>query len=225
MDVPEAELTLALLKPDAVQSGHVEAIMHTAEKHGFVFVTSSLIQLTRMRAEEFYEHLEGSDCFEKLTRFMSSGVLYALVLGKKKAVQEWASLVGPFDPDIARKESPSSLRARYGTNSIRNAVHGSSSPQEAIREIRFFFPTVVRDPLPDEASSKEYFDKHLRGTLLKGLTALAKAKPHSDPLHVIKWCHQPFTCKHQQRSYQECEEGCLRRKMEQLEHEGHHQMQ
>ncbi|MCO5576808.1 hypothetical protein L7F22_030628 [Adiantum nelumboides] len=141
MDIPETELTLALLKPDAVQSGHVELILHTVEKHGFVIVTSTHIQLTRVRAEEFYEHLEGSDCFEKLTRFMSSGVLYALVLGKKKAVQEWAFLIGPFDPDIARQESPSSLRARYGTNSIRNTVHGSSSPQLAIREISFFFPT------------------------------------------------------------------------------------
>ncbi|MCO5592384.1 hypothetical protein L7F22_046386 [Adiantum nelumboides] len=80
-----------------------------------------------------------------------------------------------------------SLRARYGTNSIRNAVHGSSSQQLAIREISFFFPTLVRDSLPDEASSKKYFDKHLKGVLLKGLTALAKAKPHSDPLHVITW--------------------------------------
>lgn len=34
-----------------------------------------------------------------------------------------------------------SLRARYGTNIIRNAVHGSKSCQEAMREIKFFFPT------------------------------------------------------------------------------------
>lgn len=140
-----------------------------------------------MRAEEFYEHLEGSDCFERLTRFISSGILYAFVLGKKNAVQEWALLIGPSDPDIARSESSSSLRARYGTNIIRNAVHGSKSCQEAMREIKFFFPTVILDPLPNEVLSKEFFEKHLKETLVKGLTALAKAKPHSDPLQVITW--------------------------------------
>ena len=41
------------------------------------------------------------------------------------------------------------------------------------------------DPLPNEAMAREYFDKHMKTTLLKGLTALAKAKPHSDPLEVI----------------------------------------
>ncbi|KAH7366379.1 hypothetical protein KP509_18G075700 [Ceratopteris richardii] len=187
MDPPDTELTLALMKPDAVHSGHVDEILHRVESAGFVVVTSTHMQLTRVRAEEFYEHLEGNDCFEKLTRFLSSGVIYVFVLGKKHAIKEWITLIGPSDPDVARRESPMSLRARYGTNTIRNAVHGSSSREEAMREISFFFPTVVRDPPPDAVSSKEYFDKHLRGTLLKGLTALAKAKPHNDPLQVITW--------------------------------------
>ena len=34
-----------------------------------------------------------------------------------------------------------SLRALYGTDLIRNAVHGSSSRKEANREISFFFPS------------------------------------------------------------------------------------
>lgn len=43
------------------------------------------------------------------------------------------------------------------------------------------------EPLPNEVASTEYFDKHLRNTVVQGLTALAKAKPHSDPLQVIRW--------------------------------------
>lgn len=38
---------------------------------------------------------------------INSGILYALVLGKKNAVQDWMSVIGPYDPDIARRESPS----------------------------------------------------------------------------------------------------------------------
>jgi hypothetical protein len=46
MDEPRTELTLALIKPDAVQAGHVERIMHTMEKHGFVIVTHAFIHVT-----------------------------------------------------------------------------------------------------------------------------------------------------------------------------------
>ena len=36
-----------------------------------------------------------------------------------------------------------SLRALYGMDLIRNAVHGSSSRKEANREISFFFPSGI----------------------------------------------------------------------------------
>lgn len=48
---------------------------------------------------------------------------------------------------------------------------------------------MILDPLPNEVLSKEFFEKHLKETLVKGLTALAKAKPHSDPLQVIVSFH------------------------------------
>ena len=37
---------------------------------------------------------------------INSGNINAYVLGKKDAIQEWSSLIGPMDPDVARKESP-----------------------------------------------------------------------------------------------------------------------
>ena len=46
MEKPGTELTLALIKPDAVQAGHVERIMHAMERHGFVVVTHALIHVS-----------------------------------------------------------------------------------------------------------------------------------------------------------------------------------
>lgn len=64
----------------------------------------------------------------------------ALVLAKVNAIREWRTLAGPTNSNKAREEAPESVRALYGTDGQRNAVHGSDSPASAEREIRFFFP-------------------------------------------------------------------------------------
>ena len=46
METPGTELTLALIKPDAVQAGHVEKIMHAMEMHGFVIVTYACVHVS-----------------------------------------------------------------------------------------------------------------------------------------------------------------------------------
>jgi nucleoside diphosphate kinase len=38
---------------------------------------------------------------------INSGNIHAFALGIKDAIQEWCTVIGPADPDVARKESPS----------------------------------------------------------------------------------------------------------------------
>ena len=70
----------------------------------------------------------------------TSGDIIALVLAKPDAISAWRELLGPTDSARARQEAPSSLRARYGTDQTRNALHGSDSQFSAEREIKFMFP-------------------------------------------------------------------------------------
>lgn len=49
-----------------------------------------------------------------------------------------------------------SLRALYGTDGTQNACHGSDSPQSAAREIKFFFPNMVLEPILEPAAAKQY---------------------------------------------------------------------
>lgn len=48
-------------------------------------------------------------------------------------------MMGPKNPHTARVDAPNSLRALYGSDGSRNAVHGSDSLSSAQREIDFFF--------------------------------------------------------------------------------------
>ncbi|KAI9168327.1 hypothetical protein H9P43_007699 [Blastocladiella emersonii ATCC 22665] len=135
---PFIERTLAMIKPDATQ--HADEIFYAIEADGFTIIDRKHIHLTIDQAREFYAEHNGKPFFEPLTKFMSSGPIYALILSRKDAIARWRRLLGPTDSNQARESAPSSIRARFGTDNQRNACHGSDSTKSADREIRFFFP-------------------------------------------------------------------------------------
>ena len=80
-----------------------------------------------------------------------------------------------------------SLRALYGRDGTRNAVHGSDSIAAAAVELRFFFPELHADPLPSTADMELYVEQQLNPILSQGLAELIRTKPTSQPLEGIAW--------------------------------------
>lgn len=103
-----------------------------------------------------------------------------MVLAKRDAIQEWRAMIGHPNPSRAREENPGSLRARYGHDQTKNALHGSDRYHTAEREIRFMFSGNITEPIYNGALAKDYLKKYVSPVLLKGLTGLCKEKPH-DP--------------------------------------------
>ncbi|MCS7188556.1 MAG: nucleoside-diphosphate kinase [Bacteroidia bacterium] len=130
------ERTLGLIKPDAVQAGHIGKILDHILMRGFRIVGMRMLRLSRTAAENFYFMHRGRPFFESLIDFITSGPLVAFVLEREGAVHAYRELMGATDP---AKAAPGTLRALFGTNVERNAVHGSDSPESARREIAFFF--------------------------------------------------------------------------------------
>ena len=89
----------------------------------------------------------------------------------------------------------SSLRAIYGTDDQRNGLHGSDSYSSVEREIRFFFPDSIVEPIPVGQAARDYLAKAVNPTLLKGLTQLCKRKP-SDPVVCITMIYSYHLKKH-----------------------------
>ena len=48
-------------------------------------------------------------------------------------------MIGPTNTQKAKEEAPGSLRALFGTDGTKNAVHGSDSVGSMKRETSFFF--------------------------------------------------------------------------------------
>ena len=117
---------------------------------------------------------------------MTSGPVIALCLAKVDAIKGWRELMGPTDSNKARESAPKSLRALFGTDGRRNACHGSDSPQSAAREIKFFFPRIALDTVPDGEAARKYLNEHLSKILTEGLVKLSKERPVTEPVESIE---------------------------------------
>jgi len=109
------------------------------------------------------------------------------MLARAHAIRGWSQLIGPASTYRARSAYPHCLRARYGTDEQRNALHGSDSESSAQREIRFFFPDAVVEPIADGQTAQDYLARAVNPTLLKGLTALCKHKPEDPAKWLSDW--------------------------------------
>ena len=130
------EETLMLIKPDAVQKNAVGNITAMVEDAGFEVRGMRMVRLTKAQAQAFYAEHESRGFFGELVEFMTSGRIVALCLVKENAIKDLRQLVGKTD---SREADAGTIRATYGTDNQKNAVHASDSPESAVREIAFYF--------------------------------------------------------------------------------------
>lgn len=132
------ELTLGMIKPDAVEKGHQWHILADIASSGLKPVAVRLTRMSKEMAKVFYIVHKERPFYDGLTNFMSSGPIVAMVLEGEDAIHKYREIMGATD---VKKAAPGTLRAKFGENIERNAVHGSDSPENARKEIAFFFST------------------------------------------------------------------------------------
>jgi len=129
--------TYAMIKPDAY--AHIGKIVDMIIKNGFLINRMKMFKWTQDQAKGFYAEHKGKPFFEDLTKFMSSDVIVGMELIADSAVEKWRTLIGPTNSLTARTSAPNSIRALFGTDGSKNAVHGSDSGISAAREIDYVF--------------------------------------------------------------------------------------
>jgi len=129
-------LTLAIVKPDAVRAGHTGKILALLETAGFVMRAARLVKLSAAQAEGFYEVHRERPFYRSLVTFMTSGPALALALERDDAVARLREVIGATDPAEAK---PGTVRKLFAESKERNAIHASDSPENAAREVAFFF--------------------------------------------------------------------------------------
>ena len=128
--------TFTMIKPDAVENGHIGAILEQITASGFRIVAMKLTQMTTRDAEEFYSVHKERPFFGELVEFMTRGPIVAAILEKDNAVEDFRTLIGATNPEEAAEGT---IRKDFATSLGKNAVHGSDSDENAEKEIAFFF--------------------------------------------------------------------------------------
>ncbi|MFD2550455.1 nucleoside-diphosphate kinase [Bizionia sediminis] len=128
--------TFTMLKPDAVENGHIGAILEKINAAGFRIVALKKTQMTKADAEAFYAVHSERPFFGELVEFMTRGPIVAAVLEKENAVEDFRTLIGATNPADAAEGT---IRKLYATSMGENAVHGSDSDENAAIESAFHF--------------------------------------------------------------------------------------
>jgi nucleoside-diphosphate kinase len=130
------EQTLAIIKPDAIQRNLMGAILGKIEAAGLRIRALKMVRMDKEQAKGFYAVHADKPFFESLTDYMSSGPAVVAVLEAENAISAYRELMGATNPEEAETGT---IRKEYALDIERNSVHGSDSPENAKREINYFF--------------------------------------------------------------------------------------
>ena len=130
------EQTLSIVKPDAVERNLTEEIKSIFKKNNLIVKDEKKIHITRDEAAEFYKVHQAKPFYNDLCAYLSSGPIQVMILEGKNAVLLNRKIMGATNPKEAEKNT---IRNLYGISIDKNSVHGSDSPENAKKEINFFF--------------------------------------------------------------------------------------
>lgn len=130
------ERTFLMVKPDGVQRDLVGEIVGRFENKGYQLVGAKLMKITPELAEQHYGEHKERPFFGELVEFITSGPVFAMVWEGENVISTSRLLVGATNPT---ESAPGTIRGDFAVTVGKNIIHGSDSPESAVREIGLFF--------------------------------------------------------------------------------------
>ena len=130
------EKTFLMVKPDGVQRNLIGEIVSRFEQKGFQLVGGKLMSISKELAEEHYGEHKERPFFGELVDFITSGPVFAMIWEGENVITTARQMMGSTNPKDA---APGTIRGDFGATVGKNIIHGSDSPESAVREIGLFF--------------------------------------------------------------------------------------
>ncbi len=130
------ERTLSIIKPDGTERNLIGKIIGRFEEEGLRICAMKKKHLSRLEAEGFYGVHRERPFFGELVQMMTGGPVVIIVLEGTNAIQKNRDIMGATNPAQA---APGTIRKLFAKSIGENTVHGSDSPENAKKEINYFF--------------------------------------------------------------------------------------
>ncbi len=134
--------TMCVIKPGAVKAGYTGAILDAILSEGYEISGLEMFKIDFDTAKEFLEVYDTVvPYFSAMTKHMTEGPLVAVEVRtpKEQTVRLFREFTGPVDPVVARHIRPDTLRAKFGSDKVKNGVHCTDLPEDGPLESEFFF--------------------------------------------------------------------------------------
>ena len=129
-----------VIKPHAIKEGNAGKIIDIILTEGFEISSMQMFYIDKIQAEEFFQVYKGVlPEYSQMIDSMTCGPIIAMEVRQDDVVNQLRNLVGPQDPDIAKKLRPNTIRAKFGKNRVFNAVHCTDLEEDAVLECDYFF--------------------------------------------------------------------------------------
>jgi len=145
--------TLGLIKPHLLLDGCLGAALAQIQEH-FEITAAQVFAITTTDAADFLEVYRGvvpASEFHDTMHDLASGPFCAVEVSVKgdpslPACEGFRELCGPRDPELARLLRPDTLRARFGKDKVKNAVHCTDLEEDSPLEVEYFFKLLASVP-------------------------------------------------------------------------------
>ena len=137
--------TLCLIKPHILKDAQAGEVIDMILAAGFEISAMEIFQMSRAVIEEFYCVYKGViPEYLPIIENFTSGPTLALEIRQQNAVNSFRELCGPHDPEIAKHLRPETIRAKFGLDRVRNAVHCTDMSEDGCLEVRYFFELLQK---------------------------------------------------------------------------------
>nr|CAH7728772.1 unnamed protein product [Callosobruchus chinensis] len=141
--------TCCVIKPHAILEGKLGLIITEITESHFRVTAAQMFYLSNANADELLEVYKGvvTDYHAMLCSFVDGPCVALEIAGKNSDMDvhgEFRRFCGPSDSEIARQIRPETLRAKFGIDKYRNAIHCTDLPEDTALELEYFFK-VLKD--------------------------------------------------------------------------------
>jgi nucleoside-diphosphate kinase len=135
--------TCCVIKPHVVFEANAGRIIDQILSEGFEISALQMFFLDKATSEEFLEVYKGVlPEFGAMSGHLTTGPSIVLEVRQENAVNSFRDLCGPHDPEIAKTLRPSTLRAKFGSDRVKNAVHCTDLAEDGPLEAEYFFTVL-----------------------------------------------------------------------------------